>query len=191
MSDYNFESIRTAVSEWSKGNLLQELKNNNQMEVVKDDNSVVIIDLTFQYCLAQIVVMEPGFAPYQYVSFEALALDSEKSRRFGQAEMVYFFYDSSEFMIQDVLEELDNGINYCSNYVPDLLLKTYQNKQGFLNCNLREVYKLFHPDDVKKVNETTLRKLYVCTDTFAQYLVVENDSDVLKVLPKIFKLISF
>ena len=91
------------------------------MELSKDDNRGLIIDLTFKYCLAQIVVTEPVFAPYQYISFEALAIDSEKSRRMRQAETIYFFYDSPEFMMQDVMSEVDNGIKYCSDYAPDVI----------------------------------------------------------------------
>ncbi len=186
MSDYNYEHIRKAVSRWRKSKLMRELKKDDQMEISKDDNRSLIIDLTFRYCLAQIVVTDPVFAPYQYVSFEALALDSEKSRRMGQEETIYFFYDSPEYTMQDVISELDNGIKYCSDYVPDLLLKTYQGKKGFLKFSLNEAYKVFHPDDVKKVSETLLGQQFTCIDTYAQYLAVENDGIILMVLPGIF-----
>ena len=186
MSNYNYDHIRKAVDEWRKSNLTRKLKKDAQIELSKDNKNVLIIDLTFKHCLAQIVVTDPGFAPYQYVSFEALALDSEKSRRLGQAEMIYFFYDSPEFMMRDVMSELDNGIRYCSDYVPDLLFKTYRGKKGVLKFLLNEAYKVFHPDDVKKVSAALLGQPFMCVDTFAQYLVVKNDSIVLKVLPGIF-----
>ena len=88
--------------------------------------------------------------------------------------------------MQDVISELDNGIKYCSDYVPDLLLKTYQGKKGFLKFSLNEAYKVFHPDDVKKVSETLLGQQFTCIDTYAQYLAVENDGIILMVLPGIF-----
>lgn len=48
----------------------------------------VSFSIMFQYCLAQIVVTRSDFAPYQFVSFEAITLDSENALETEVSEMV-------------------------------------------------------------------------------------------------------
>ena len=41
--------------------------------------------------------------------------------------MIYFFYDSEDTTEDEVITELDKGIQYCLNYIPDELRYKYIN----------------------------------------------------------------
>ena len=115
MGQYTFEKIKRAIFEWSQGDLLKLMAQHDKLEMTKNNDSILLLDFTFNNCLAQLIVSKPYFAPYQFVSFEAMTLDSEKAQETGEPEMVYFFYDSSEMTEETVIKELETGIRYCSN----------------------------------------------------------------------------
>lgn len=104
MQNYSLKQIKEKVLKWSQNNLTSLLKNSDFFEVNKNEKDMLVIDLTFKYCLAQILVSDSTFAPYKYVSFEAMTLDSKKALEHGQPELIYFFYDSIGMM-----ESLKNG----------------------------------------------------------------------------------
>ncbi len=98
MSDYNYEQIKNTVYGWAQTNMLNHMKKQDLMEVTKNNNEALIIDLTFDFCQAQLVASNPSFAPYQYISFEAMTLDSKKAQEDGNPELVYFFYDTPKVL---------------------------------------------------------------------------------------------
>lgn len=156
------------------------------VEISKNEQEILLIDLTFEFCLAQIAVCKPTFAPYQYLSFEAMTLESEGAQISGKSEMVYFFYDTA-FMSEDiVLKELNFGIKLCLEYRPDQLQKMYINKKGRLNINYEGLYHVMHPDDVKKYNKALTNNNFMCVDVESQFLVVENKTTKLRVLSEAF-----
>lgn len=186
MSDYNYEQIKKIILEREQTNIFRGLKKQDQTEISKNNHEILIMDFTFQSCLAQLTVSNPSFAPYQYVSFEAMTFDSRKAQKSGNPELIYFFYDTSEMLIKEVIYELRIGIQYCSDYVPDLLIETYLNKQGIIDFGKEEPRKMVHPDDINKIGEITLYKNYQCIDMQAQYLVLNNTKFIVRVLPKAF-----
>lgn len=187
MSDYNYEQIRNRVSLWIRKEVLKYLKKQDEIEISKDKIDALIIDFTFEYCLAQLIVSNPLFAPYQFVSFEAMTLDSEKAEKTGVPEMVYFFYDTDESSEKEVVSELETGVQYCSTYVPNLLEKSYFNKQGALNIKKGELRKVVHPNDIKKIEKGAFKNKFRCIGVQSQYLVLKNDAFIIRILPQNFQ----
>lgn len=118
MSDYSYKEIKKRVFEWSKKDIFRCLSKQDEIKISKNNEEVLIIDLTFSNCLAQITVSDPVFAPYQFVSFEAISLYN-KVENSEVPDMTYFFYDTDKMQINEVMTELETGIRYCSNYLPN------------------------------------------------------------------------
>lgn len=117
-TDYTFNHIKAVILQWYHTGLPKLLSTSDQAELTRNEPEVLLIDLTFQHCLAQISVSDPFFAPYQYVSFEAMTLDSRQSQITGTPDIVYIFYDSQDTSQQEVLDKLAHGIKCCSAYIP-------------------------------------------------------------------------
>ena len=186
MSNYSYGEIKMQIFEWSQKDILRYLKEQDKMEIPKNNDDALIIDLTFDNCLAQVIVSNPTFAPYQFVSFEAMTLDSDKSQETGIPELIYFFYDTDKMSEKDVIKELEVAIIYCSDYIPNMLKKTYFNRQGVFSLSYEEICRAVHPNDIKKVKEDILNNKLMCVNTYAQYLVVSNNVLTFRILPKYF-----
>jgi hypothetical protein len=188
MSNYTYEHIKKTVLEWSQNDISKELAKDDLIEITKNEDEVLLIDLTFDYCLAQIVVSKPIFAPYQYVSFEAMTLESKKAHETGDPEMVYFFYDSAEILENKVLDGLSFGVKFCSEYLPNQLSKMYLNKNGLLTITNEDLFHIIHPDDIKKYDKDLVVGNFICTGIETQYLIVKSNLIVLRVLPQVFNI---
>lgn len=184
MRNYDFTQIREKVLEWGQNFLRNDA---GFIEMGKNEKDVLIFNLTFQNCLAQIVVNDVFFAPYKSVSFEAMTLDTKKAIESGQPDLIYFFYDSDDTLVEEVIEELNGGIEYCFNYIPNQLEEMYIGKKGKLNFANEKASKILHPNDINKVEEISCEEVFVCTGVQFQYLVVENNSNSMRILPRIFR----
>lgn len=74
---------------------------------------MVIIGLSFDNCRAQITVSDTALMPCHMVVFDAAFFNSYKN----VPEQVYFFHDSEDTTIEDVINGLNAGIAYCQNGV--------------------------------------------------------------------------
>lgn len=184
MKNYCFDQIKKRILEWWQQYILN---GNNFIELEKNENNVLIFDLTFDNCLAQIIVNDEYFVPYKNVSFEAVTMGSEKAIANGYPELIYFFYDSEDMTEDEVVNQLNEGIRFCLNYIPNDLRKKYINKTGTLDVENEKMIEGIYPAGLEKVKEEFWEKEFVCTDTHCQYLVIENNGVRIMVLPKIFK----
>lgn len=191
MGEYTFEEIKNAILEWVHEERVKDIIQNRKLEISKNSEKILLLDLTFKYCMAQLTVNIPFFAPYQYVFFEAMTLDSEKAQETGQPELVYFFYDTNKMTEEEVINELETGFRYCVNYKPGCIRKTYLNKRGTLAIEFDHLHCIVHPDDIEKVNSENVKDEFICKDTEAQYLVVENNKLLLRILPMNFSVKDF
>lgn len=186
MLKYTFEEIKEDVYEWSQKAALKYIAQHDKIELTQKNDDVLLFDMTFNNCLAQLTVSNPVYAPYQFISFEAMTLDSEKAQKTGEPELVYFFYDSSEMRKREVINELKIGIQYCSRYVPNQLSEIYINRSGIITMKYEDARHIVHPDDIKKISTGSLSGKFTCKGIEAQYLVVERDKLSLRILPKAF-----
>ena len=182
MEYYDLSQIKEHVLEWYRS----YLNKSNCMEVTKNEKDILIIDMTFENCIAQLIVNEPGFAPYKHVYFEALALNSKKFLKTGLPDLIYFFYDSVDMTLEEIIEEINLGVQCCKKYIPEDLENRYINKQGVLNAGKSEWSKIIHSDDLKKIDDASLSRSFTCVGTQFQYLIVKNDDITIRVLPSFF-----
>lgn len=180
MGDYNFGQIKDRIFEWAKNY-------NNFIEMVKNEPEILIYDLEFKNCLAQIVVYNPFFAPYKNVSFEALAIDSKKTMENGQPELIYVFYDSDNTFMEDVIYALDYGIKYCYAYIPGKLEEIYTGKKGYLDFTGEKPKRVIYPDDLKEYKQIFNGGKLICTGVQCQYLVLKSALGTIRILPEVFK----
>ena len=113
-----FETVRDGILTWYQKNAL---KNPEYMQLTKNEKDILIIDLTFDHCLAQITVNEPSFVPYKYVYFEAGTIESQKAVESNQPEMIYLFYGREGMTIKEITDALDAAFQFCIAYVPQLI----------------------------------------------------------------------
>lgn len=190
MEKYTYEEIRNNILSWIHGDKIKDLLMNDEFEVLESNNNILLINLTFNYCLAQIIVNKPCFAPYQFVSFEAMTLDSEKAHKTGNPELVYFFYDAKRMTKEMVINELEHGLKYCVRYIPSYMRNKYLFKRGLLSLELKDLYCVVHPDDISKIEGKNVKGEFVCIETEAQYLVVSNEVLSIRILPQNFNVID-
>lgn len=107
MSDYNYEIIKVSVIQWYE-KVLYELKNKAEIILSKNSEDILIIDFSFQNCLAQLSVTNSQFVPYQFVYFEAMGIET--------SNQIYCFYDDDTKKKHDVITALDEAVTFCSNY---------------------------------------------------------------------------
>ena len=186
MQQYNYENIRKKIFEWYQKNVLEYVSKSVFFEISKNEKDTMIIDMTFEHCLAQLVVSKPDFAPYQFVSFEVMTCESEKASKNGGFELVYFFYDSISMVEDEVINALSLGIKFSMCYKPDELGNNFIGKKGIINIENKKLCYVIHPDDIKKITEELLKGEFVCIDTQFQYLVLKNSEISLRALPKVF-----
>ena len=189
MENYSFEMIKEAIYTWSQNDILKYMEQQDEIQLARNSDNFLLYDLTFSNCLAQISISNPFFAPFQFVAFEAMTLDSVKAQYTGKPELVYFFYDSSVMTIKTVINELEIGIRYCSCYIPDELRSKFLNKRGTVTIEYENLCHIVHPDDIKKIRNRSVDGEFVCKDVEAQYLVVNNNKFSIRILPKIFGLV--
>lgn len=186
MQYYTFETIRKVVLRWYQ---VYVSSGKEHMQLAKNEDEILVIDFSFCNCMAQITVCDTDYVPFNYVSFEAATLDSQKALESGEPELVYFFYDSKDTTEKDVIAALDIAVKYCLNYTPDFLQTKYINKKGVVQVGSEKMSIIIHPDDIKKIDKVCFSTEHICVDVQCQYLVLRNDEVTFRILPQFFYLI--
>ena len=119
MQPYTYESIRKSIRAWYHHDFLKLASDSAAFEISKDEKEAMIIDMTFEHCLAQLIVSMPGFAPYQFVSFEAMTYDPRKASVQGGFERIYDFYDAIGMTVGEVMDALNLGVKCAMEYQPN------------------------------------------------------------------------
>ena len=99
-----FNDVREAISKWIKSNDENFSNKNILLEILKDDERCLRAELNFGEALAEILVVEPDFVPFRYVSFQAVGILSTVP------DLVHFWYDKEDTSIREVIENLDKAI---------------------------------------------------------------------------------
>ena len=109
MIPLTFTEVREIVAHWLKRNQ-GIFENNISVEVLRDNIDCLRFELNFGEILAEIIVEEPGFAPYRYVSFQAADIID------GVWKMVYTWYDEEETTAEEIVGNLDKALAACRSY---------------------------------------------------------------------------
>lgn len=184
MGGYTLEQVKQRVLEWYQVKHFEVQSHPDcKLELSTNESDIVIIHITFKHCLVQIMINDPGWAPYRYVYFEAL------NSRSIEAQIIYFFYDIPEVELNEVIEELDYGFELCLNYEPNNLEKKFINKKGRIRQNGKRVERFIHSSDLSKIEDNLWEDEFICIGTQFHYLIVENNSsDSFRVLPEHYEI---
>lgn len=99
----NIELIIKNVKMWVKKIQFQYNEFVN-VETIMDENKVYRVILHINSYLAQIVVAEENYAPYNNIAFEIVGMENDK------ANMLYCWYDDKKDDISTIIEHLDIGL---------------------------------------------------------------------------------
>lgn len=115
MNRVSYFKVRKAVKQWLIDNKTMFKNNNILVEEVEKTYEQLFIILSFQKCLAAIVVAKDAFAPYRYVLFEMGDIVD------GVHKMIYSWYDNENTTINEVVGSLDRSIDIALNYNNSIL----------------------------------------------------------------------
>ena len=115
MNRVSYFKVRKAVEQWLIDNKTMFKNNNILVEEVEKTYEQLFIILSFQKCLAAIVVAKDAFAPYRYVSFEMGDIVD------GVHKMIYSWDDNENTTINEVVGSLDRSIEIALNYNNSIL----------------------------------------------------------------------
>ena len=104
MSDYDFASIKHEIKVWYERNY----NNIDDIRIIKDTDEILIIDIDFVNCMAQLTVSASKYNPYQFIYFEAVDIETGK--------LIYTFYDNEEMLKVDVKSALYDAYKFCENF---------------------------------------------------------------------------
>lgn len=115
MNRVSYFKVRKAVKQWLIDNKTMFKNNNILVEEVEKTYEQLFIILSFQKCLAAIVVAKDAFVPYRYVLFEMGDIVD------GVHKMIYSWYDNENTTINEVVRGLDRSIEIALNYNNSIL----------------------------------------------------------------------
>ena len=110
MDNSSFVKVKEVVTQWIKDNEERFKNQNIVIEIVENDKERLYVILNFGECMAAIVVAEPDFAPYRFVSFEVAAMEN------GISKMPYSWYDEEGNTMEEIIKNLDKAIDVALEY---------------------------------------------------------------------------
>jgi hypothetical protein len=108
MDNPSFVKVKEIVTQWIKDK--EDILKNVIIEIIENTDDRLYVILNFSECMAAIVVAEPDFAPYRFVSFEAGAIVN------GNHNIVHAWYDEDGTTIDEVIKNLNNAIDVVLEY---------------------------------------------------------------------------
>ncbi len=108
MNNLLFVKVKEIVTQWIKDK--EEIFKNVMIETIENTEDRLYVILNFGECMAAIVVAEPDFAPYRFVSFEAGAIVN------GIHKIVHTWYDEEGTTIEEIIKNLNNAIDVVLEY---------------------------------------------------------------------------
>ncbi|MNN18723.1 hypothetical protein D3C81_1319410 [compost metagenome] len=110
MNDSLFIGLKQAVAQWLNDIGGRFKSKNISVETATDTEECLYVILNFGECMAAVVVTKPDFAPYRFVSFEAMDIVD------GVHEMIYSWYDEEGNTIEDITRNLDTALDVVWEY---------------------------------------------------------------------------
>jgi len=81
-----------------------------KFNILRNDSKGYRIIVDFDNCMGEILVAQPSFAPYRYVSFEIISSISD------DFEYVFIWYDCDNDSVDDILFHVKEGLEIASKY---------------------------------------------------------------------------
>lgn len=100
-----FDNVMTTAFDWVKS-IENKYKAQIKAEIIEHTDILYRVIFEAEHSLAELIVGEPDFAPYRYVSF--LVYSSKHS---SEASPLFSYYDNETSTIEEIIAQLNNGIN--------------------------------------------------------------------------------
>lgn len=100
-----FDTIMTTTSNWIKSTK-NKYKAQIKTEIIEHTDILYRVIFETEHSLAELIVNEPDFAPYRYVSFLVYS-----AKHLSEAIPLFSYYDNEESTIEEIIEQLNNGID--------------------------------------------------------------------------------
>ncbi|MGG5342852.1 hypothetical protein [Enterococcus sp. AZ192] len=104
-----YQSVKLFIAKWIDENKENIEQKNISISVIRDEETGLVVSFENDEVMAELVVEQPDFAPYRFVSFEVAAIED------GRAKIVYSWYDNDTTTKQEIDNALINGIDFISN----------------------------------------------------------------------------
>lgn len=104
-----FQTVKVLVIEWMKESLSYFNRRNIEVTVVRNEKNGIVVSFEKNTVMAELVVAQPSYAPFRFVSFEIVAI------RDDQAQIVFSWYDNAYTSGAAIVEGLQHGIEILSS----------------------------------------------------------------------------
>ena len=100
-----FNEIIQVIHNWFEHLQKEEYASNMRIEVVKDEADCFHVFFETLNYISELMVHEPYFAPYRWVSFQVMSVKKPVS-----SSPVFTYYDSSSDTTEEMICQLNKGI---------------------------------------------------------------------------------
>ncbi|MEE1124581.1 MAG: hypothetical protein U0L18_01405 [Acutalibacteraceae bacterium] len=100
-----FDNVMTTAFDWVKS-IENKYKAQIKTEILEHTDILYRVVFEAEHSLAELIVDNPCFAPYRYVSF--LIYSANHS---SESEPIFSYYDNETSTIEEIIAQLNNGIN--------------------------------------------------------------------------------
>ena len=100
-----FDNVMTTAFDWVKS-IENKYKAQIKTEILEHTDILYRVVFEGEHSLAELIVDNPCFAPYRYVSF--LIYSANHS---SESEPIFSYYDNETSTIEEIIAQLNNGIN--------------------------------------------------------------------------------
>lgn len=104
-----FQSIKLFVATWIDKNKKDIEQKNISVSILRDENTGLVVSFENDEVIAELVVEQPDFAPYRFVSFEVAAIEND------QAKIIYSWYDDDNTSEKEIADGIMGGIEFITN----------------------------------------------------------------------------
>ena len=104
-----YQSVKSFVVKWINENK-EDIKDKDiSISILRDDKSGFVVNFETDEVIAELIVEQPDFAPYRFVSFEVAAIEENR------AKIVYSWYDNDNTFQQEIDDALKKGVEFIIN----------------------------------------------------------------------------
>ena len=100
-----FNEIMKIVHKWFEQIQKEECASKMKIEVMKDEADCFHVFFETLNCISELVVNEPDFAPYRWVSFLVMSVKEPIN-----SLPIFCYYDNSSDAAEEIINQLNNGI---------------------------------------------------------------------------------
>lgn len=100
-----FDTVMITTCDWVKS-IENKYKTQIKTEIIENTDVLFRVIFETEHNLAELIVGEPDFAPYRFVSFLVFS-----AKHLSESEPIFSYYDNETSTIEEIISQLSNGIN--------------------------------------------------------------------------------